>query len=274
MGTEAVEGQGSHLPSLHRCLPLLAQRGSLPDICWAGSRTYGRTQLQCSFQSTKNTPCEKYWSCDMQTGLPPGIAAASGNGEKTFLHALPPHPLKRVFSVCASPRGRFNSARLCCNPQAACGGMAEWESASLPLGFGSAALSWMLCCATARVPCPGVPGGQLWGTCGCRGLPVPRSCPAVSCSQPASSAQGTCRKLVRAFKYVLIHIKYMFFWAVACVRAVHRKAEGVLGCLMRCCRLVPAQPGSCTRAFGSLCFWSPCSRHRHWFLLSLCTLFC
>jgi len=54
----------------------------------------------------------------------------------------------------------------------------------------------------------------------------------------------------------------MFFWAVAFVGAVLRKAKGFIGSLMLHCLPVPAQPGSCTRAFGSLCFWSPCKQTR------------
>lgn len=101
-----------------------------------------------------------------------------------------------------------------------------------------------------------------------------KGCPALSCSKLERFSYGIYRStFVSTFKKSR-GIKYIFFWVVACIRVVHRKTKGFLGWLMLCCRLVPAQPGSCTRAFGSLCFWSPCSRRRQWFLFSLCTLFC
>lgn len=198
------------------------------------------------------------------------------------ISSCPPSPPSEESVQCVCiPRGRFNSARLCCNPQAPCGGMAEWESASL-------LLVWVLPsfpgCSVVPQPC------ALPGQCAARGAAVGAQgslclpgalqgpCPGAALRCPAASLRASGK--VRVVDFLDLDfkksrgIKYMFFCAVACVRAVHRKAEGVLRCLMLCCRLVPAQPGSYTRAFGSLCLWSPCSRHRHWFVFSLCTLFC
>ena len=166
----------------------------------------------------------------------------------------------------------------------------------MPLRFSSPAISLALCWHHAQCPLPSREGcakrsfPDLLGwrrgeprQCAGRGAPVPPWAAEGSLCLAQGAAETDAQRVSRSFlqrtsafwlsgclsigiymgKFKKSRgIRYVFFWAVAFVGAVCRKTKGFPGSFMLCCWLVPAQPGSCTRAFGSLCFWSPCNRHR------------
>lgn len=135
LGTEPVEGQGSHLPPLHRCLHPLAAAGQVA----------GRVEALLFLTTCETQPLLKSRELCSADRAAPGQQQLQEPRGRLFA-ALCRLPC-RAFTVLASTEGRFSRTRLCCIGCAALTfrqlvgetgeALAYWDGAALPLGFSS-----------------------------------------------------------------------------------------------------------------------------------------